>query len=43
MKRLKMSTFGNCMVLIDNWNNYLYFLDIYWQGLFNGWLLFKKI
>ena len=42
MKMLKMSTFGK-LVLIDNWNNIIYFfLDICWQGLFNGWLLFKK-
>ena len=38
MKMLKMSTFGK-LVLIDNWNNINY---IFWQGLFNGWLLFKK-
>ena len=43
MKMLKMSTFGE-LVLIDNWNNIIYFfLDICWQGLFNGWLLFEKI
>ena len=43
MKMLKMSTFGE-LVLIDNWNNIIYFfLDICWQVLFNGWLLFKKI
>ena len=42
MKMLKMSTFGK-LVLIDNWNNIIYFfLDICWQGLFNGWLLFEK-
>ena len=42
MKMIKMPTFRK-LVLIDNWNNYLYFLDICWQWLFSGWLLFKKI
>ena len=44
MKMLKMSTFGK-LVLIDNWNNIIYFFWTFancWQGLFNGWLLFKK-